>query len=597
MAYASIHQGFEAKVAATPEQSAISSDQGVITYADLSRRSNAVALALCRNHDAHPTIIGLCFELGVDYVAAMLGVLKSGAAFLPIAVDTPVHRLAAMLEMATPEHILTNAAHAGALRTQLVRAGHEVSLLVTDELPPCDTMPPVDAGPNSLCYLLFTSGSTGRPKAVAGCHASLRHFIDWEIQEFRLDASCRISLLAAPTFDVSLRDILVPLLAGGCICIPDESVRTQPRALLDWLHTERVTQVHCVPSLFRLLLSELERRPGVELPDLQRILLAGEPLYARDVRRWRRAMSDRIELVNLYGPTETTLAKACYRIREIPDTENGIVPIGSGIADTELLLIRDGQLCDSRQIGEIYIRTAFRSKGYYGDPELTAACFIPNPLSNDPDDIIYRTGDQGRYRADRTVEFIGRLDNQIKFNGIRIELGEVEAHLLQHPQVQEAVVIVHRDSDSESRLVAYFVAAERLDPESLREHLASYMPTNMHPNLFIQMDRLPLNLHGKIDRRALPAPTELLYESRDFVAPQGATETDLARIWGALLGLESVAADRTFVELGGDSLKAIRAIGELYKAFDIEVSLRVFFEQGTIQKLATWLTESGGQNA
>ena len=596
MGSSAIHHGFSQAAARAPGAPAVSFRGGVTAYAELSCRVDDVAAALRQNGGCGGEIVGLWLPPGVDYVAALLGVNKSGAAFLPFALDPPQHRLAAMLDTGRPTQIITNGDHRDRLVRTLAELGYTVPVLAMDAIGTAGRASADEPEPGNLCYLLFTSGSTGTPKAVAGTGAGLQHFIDWEIEEFGLDAACRISLLAAPTFDVSLRDILVPLLAGGRLCIPEPATRAQPRALIDWLAAEGVTQVHCVPSLFRLLLGELETRGGNALPDLQRVLLAGEPLYARDVRRWRRTMGERAEIVNLYGPAETTLAKAFYRVRDVPDTENGIVPIGRAIADTELLIVRDGVPCDVHQIGEIHIRTRFASKGYYGDPLSTAEKFKPLAQSADPDDIIYCTGDQGRFRADRVVEFIGRLDNQVKVNGIRIELGDVESNLLRHPRIREAVATAHRDGDEESRLAVYFTADGNPSPGELREHLAHYLPANMQPSLFVQLESLPLNLHGKVDRKALHSPTNVLCEDGALAAPEGEVETALAGIWGQVLGLRQAAVDRTFVDMGGDSLKAIRALGEMYKAFDVEVSLRVFFEQGTIRELARWLRDEAGVN-
>ncbi|MBT3294596.1 MAG: non-ribosomal peptide synthetase [Verrucomicrobia bacterium] len=573
-------------------RTAISDPFGVVTYTTLQQHATSISAGLADDGAGPGRVVGLWMPAGRDYVAALLGVAGAGATFLPLAMDTPTRRLAHILTTGDPALILTTAAHEDAARHALAAAGSEVPLRSIDTLSPGQTTP-IDPDPHQPGYLLFTSGSTGQPKAVAGRSAGLLQFINWEIREFNIGAACRVSWLAAPTFDVSLRDILVPLLAGGTLCIPDADTRLHPQRLVSWLRDEGVTQVHCVPSLFRLLIGELETRGHATFPALQRILLAGEPLYADDVRRWRAVVGTTVELVNLYGPTETTLAKAFYRIEKLPDTATGIIPLGRPIDDAELLIIRDGAPCDAGVIGEIYIRTPFRSHGYYRDPALTAAAFIPNPLTHDPNDIVYRTGDQGRLRDAQTVEFIGRLDHQVKLNGIRIELGEVEAHLRRHVQVTAAVAVIRNDNGTGDRLAAYFTAAVPLTPDALREHLSAYLPDAMQPTLFVQMEALPLNLHGKVDRKALPPPTALLYADDAFVAPQGETETRLATVWSALLGSEQVAADRTFVELGGDSLKAIRAVGEIYKAFGVEASLRVLFEQGTIQKLAAWIDAQG----
>lgn len=591
MTNGSVHLLFQDTAQRDPGAIAISEGQTTTTYGTLNERSNGIA-ALLGEHGVRPgTVVGMWFRPCAGYVAAMLGAMKCGAAFLPLDPATPDRRLESILATAEPALIVTGPAAADELSGALSRASTDLPAVSIDAAAPRETVSCPDPGPGSPCYLMFTSGSTGTPKAVAGVHGGLCHFIQWEIAEFGLGTDCRVSLLAAPTFDVSLRDILAPLLSGGTLCIPDD---LRSGVHLDWVQAQGITHMHCVPSVFRLFIHEL-REGEMALPALRRILLAGEPLYARDVEAWREKMGYETELVNLYGPTETTLAKAFYRIAEIPVTENGMIPLGRPIPDGSLLVIRDGTLCGAGEIGEIYVRTPHRSLGYYGDPVLTAERFIPNPLSGDPEDVVYRTGDLGRYGADDVVEFVGRLDNQVKINGIRVELGEVEHNLRRHPDITEAAAAAHPNAEGGLTLAAYFTSEQDLSADSVRRHLAGYMSVNTLPGHIVRLDSLPLNLHGKVDRKALPKPEDMLYADSGCSAPEGEIEEKLAVLWSQVLGIERVGVDRAFLDLGGDSLKAIRLVGQVFKNFGVELELGVLFEDATIRSVARQLVEDANQ--
>lgn len=560
-----------------------------ITYADLDARANGIAAALQALGVTRGTPVGIGLGRGISYVASLLGVMKRGGIAMPLDIATPPRRLERVLRTSKVELVLATAANAAGWRSRLESAGSTARILEVDAVAPAAEHAAPVRDPLDTGYLIFTSGSTGVPKGVAGRWAGVTHFVKWEMGEFGLGNDCRVSFLAPPTFDVSLRDIFVPLLSGGTLCIPDADVVANPAGLVDWLSGQGVTLVHCVPTVFRQVLRALESRGADSLPALERMLLAGEPLYLEDIRRWREAMGERIELVNLYGPTETTLAKAFYRIGDLPRTDSGIVPIGRPINDAELLVMRGGSPCGVGQIGEIHIRTPFRSNGYYGQPDLTAEAFIADPADPGSGGAVYRTGDQGRIREDGAVEFLGRLDDQVKVNGIRVELGEVASHLRRMPGIEEAVAGVQQDRDGANRLVAYYTASEPLEAGHVRAHLAEYLTVGMLPVFYVQLDALPVNIRGKVDRKALPKPAELLYEEDTFVAPAGEAEEKLAAIWQDVLGAERISAEQSFFEMGGDSLRAIRAIGRMYRAFGVEVSLRDVYQRGSIRELARWI--------
>ncbi|MBF0411479.1 MAG: amino acid adenylation domain-containing protein, partial [Desulfamplus sp.] len=423
--------------------------QRTITYRELNAGANKIAHALQEIGVKEGVVVGLSLPAGIDYIIATLAVLKAGGVFMPLDADAPPKRLEFMLKKTEP-HIILNK--------------ESLAKIVSDTDKFSDANLEITPDPQSANYIIFTSGSTGEPKAILGRHVSLSHFIHWEISTFGLDENVRASLFAPTTFDVSFRDIFVPLLCGGTVCIPElDTMRNTPR-LVDWMENSRITLVHCVPTMFRLIRKELKSRKAINidynpLPELQNILLAGEALYGSDVIEWMDLVEERIKLTNLYGPSETTLAKIHYRIKDKPLEPNRIIPLGEPISNTAILILKDNRLCKVGEIGEIHIKTPFCSHGYYKEPELTAQSFIQNPLTADSD-IIYKTGDLGRYLPDHQVEFIGRLDSQVKINGIRIELSEIESHLFAHKAIERPVVVAHALAEHESKLVCYYTLKE-----------------------------------------------------------------------------------------------------------------------------------------
>lgn len=578
------HRVFEHVAAANGTRTAIEEPGRSITYATLNEAANRAAHGLTEQHAlGRGDVVALSMPVGVDYVIALLAVAKAGGVFLPLDPAAPPRRQAQMLSVAEPVLAISD-------RPMELAPGLAVCSL--EELS-------LDRPENTACavegddasYIVFTSGSTGTPKAILGSQKGLSHFLHWEMREFALGAESRISQLAPATFDVSLRDILTPLLAGGTLCIPPDDARTDSRHLLSWLETEKISLVHCVPSLFRQLMAELDAgaSPDARLPDLQHLqhlLLAGEPLYGADVQRWHALMGPRIQLTNLYGPSETTLAKAFHRITETPEEPGRMVPVGTPLPNSALLVIKEGELCDPGEIGEVFIKTPFMSKGYLDAPELMAESFVQNPLTPGTSDIIYRSGDIGRYLEGHTVELLGRKDQQVKINGIRIELAEVEAAILQHPGIDTAVVVAHRSAAGEASLTAYFMAGTPLTGTDIRQHLTDWLPRAMQPAHYVQMEQFPLNLHGKIDRRALPLPAELLYQNAPCIDPANDTETSLAALWGEVLELAKVGVTHSFVDLGGDSLKAIRVLSRVYQTFGVEAKLQELFPDGTVRSLS-----------
>ncbi|MGE0865432.1 MAG: amino acid adenylation domain-containing protein [Vicinamibacterales bacterium] len=580
-----LHTVFEQLAAERPDQPAVRTAAGEVSYRELNETANRAAGALRRAGLQPGGVVALFLAPGAGYVAAMLAVMKAGGVFVALDPAAPVLRQRKLLATVAPSLVVIDRERVAAWDA----VGSDLPRLDIDDPGPA---PAVDSAvtisPDDPCYIVFTSGSTGEPKAILGTHKGLSHFIHWELEEFALESDVRVSQLAPPTFDVSLRDLFVPLTAGGTVCIPSGDTRGGIDRLLDWLDAEAISLVHCVPTLFRALLQELARRPepSALLTRLRYVLLAGEPLYGTDVQRWRSLMGTGTELVNVYGPSETTLAKAFYRIPEGDLDAARMVPVGKPLPNTALLIVKDGELCDPGEIGEVYISTPFMSRGYVGDPAMTAERFVANPIASAGGERAYRTGDFGRYRPDYTVELLGRQDTQVKVRGVRIELSEVENVLLQHPGIEQAVVVAHPANGHEVVLCGYYTGAAAIADDRLRDHLGQWLPASMHPAHLVHMASLPLNLHGKVMRRALPRPADLLYEQRPYEAAANEVERDVARLFDEILQIGKVSAGHSFVEMGGDSLGAIRLLPRLNEHFGVEVSFPELFPRGTVRQLA-----------
>jgi amino acid adenylation domain-containing protein len=586
---------FELQARLHRDHSAIDTADQAFTYAWLSEESNRIAHALLRSGmpARQREVVGLLLPAGADYVAGLLGVSKAGAAFLPLPIDLPPARLHTYLARAKCRFVITLAEHRALLEGLPLRCLTPADWATET----AEAGPGIAIGPTDPCYVMFTSGSTGEPKAILGQHRGLSHFLRWEMGELGLDEGVRGSWLAPITFDVSLRDVLVPLMCGGTVCLPAQDIRTQPHRLVAWLREQRVSLVHCVPTVLRLLNRAMADAVPVgepptlpRFPALRHLLVAGEPLLASDVTTWRRLAGTDTQVLNLYGPSETTLAKLFLRVGALAEDDRSVLPIGRPLPNTVVHVLRDAQACLPGEIGEICIATPYRSLGYLHDPALTASVFVRNPLSQDPADVVYRTGDLGRLLPDGTIQCLGRQDGQVKLNGVRIELAEIESVLRQVPGVAQCACAVHGLSDQRALLVGYYVLqdglTEAIAPEVLRQHLDQHLPAAMQPHRVMRLPALPTTVSGKVNRKALPKPSEVYYEAGGFVAASTPTEHILAAIWAELLDLQEVGVTTDFQTLGGDSLRAIRALMKLYQGCGVEISLRDFYALSTIQALA-----------
>ncbi len=555
----------------TPAAPALIAADRTWSYAELEAQAWRVAAAL--RHAALPrdAVIAIAGPRSFDVVAALLGVWLNRQVMLPLADDLPAARRAYMLQAARAALLL----HAGPC-PDLEFAGPRLDLHHLPPAAPASPEPDEPASPRAPdepAYLFFTSGTTGRPKGIRGTHGGLAHFLAWQRATFALAPDDRIAQLTSLSFDVVLRDLFLALTSGAALCLPPPDL--EPAHPWPWFAAAGITRLHAVPSLAAHWLD----RAAAPLPRLRTVFFAGEPLPAALVQRWRAVAGPGHELINLYGPTETTLAKCWYRVPDPPAP--GVQPVGQPLPETEVLVLDEaGQPCADGVAGELVIRTPHRTLGYLDDSFGPGRGFVTNPLTRDPADLVYCTGDRGARRADGLLEVHGRRDDQVKILGVRIEPAEIAAALLTHPAVRQAHVSARPGPPP--RLLAYVAAAPGVVTErELRAYLAGLLPTAMIPHQFILLPQLPLMPNGKVDRAALPAPATLC-----GAVPAGESAQALAALWQAVLGGNPIPAGAHFFACGGDSLRAAQLAHRVRAQFGVVFSLRQVFAHPVLEDQA-----------
>ncbi|HYF50383.1 MAG TPA: non-ribosomal peptide synthetase [Planctomycetota bacterium] len=572
----------------TPLQPAIRWRERTVMYSELAQRCGSIRTALEARRSGSPFVVAVLLEDRIEGVCAMLGIFAADGVFAALDPELPDERLTRLLEELQPACILAQTSTVA--RAQALRPGAEV-LNVEDLSPSSSAMLAAELDEDALRYICFTSGSTGRPKGIAGRLKGLAHFVRWEADALQVREGVRVSHLSPPTFDVTFRDVLLPLTRGGCVCIPPERPALMTGSdLVAWLEAERVEVVHCVPSLFSGIAEAVQ--PGT-LPDLKHVLLAGESIPTAIIRKWTSSLGWRVQLMNLYGPSETTMVKFAHTIRP-EDLERGFIPIGRPIPGARAILLdNSGNPCPPGVVGEIHIRTPYMSLGYYRQPEATRQAFIPNPFGSDPADLVYKTGDLARVLADGTYQFLGRRDGQVKIRGNRVELGEIENQLLQCPHVRQAAVTVFHEGerDNAAQLAAYVVGGAELNIDALRQELRRRLPEYMVPASFTVLPKLPLTATGKLDRSALPSPAAAECSPVVDEAPATPVEQSIADIWKEVLKLPNVGVHANFFDLGGHSLLATQVVARIRRVFGVELQVRALFERPTIAGLAIAVME------
>jgi amino acid adenylation domain-containing protein len=578
-------QLFAEQVAADPNRPAVIAGEKWLTYGELNARANQLAHRLRSLGAGAESLVGICIDRSLDMAVGILGILKSGAGYLPIDPDYPSQRLQWMLEDSGVSLVITQNGLVSKLSSCAARL---VTLERISEHDANDL--DHEVAPGDLAYVIYTSGSTGDPKGVMITHASLANYVLALQHELQIQPSDRYLHTASIAFSSSRRQLLLPLSRGAAVVIANAEERKDPLALFEMIKREGVTVMDAVPSFWRsctAMLESLEHQKRARLLDnqLRLMLSASEPLLSDIPRTWLRRFRHRARHFHMFGQTETA---GIVCLHEIADTEDEVhvVPIGRPLANTEIYILDEQQQpVPAGTSGELYIGGAGVGRGYLRRPELTATKFVPHPF-NESGGRLYRTGDWARWRTDGSVEFAGRQDSQVKLRGFRVELGEIEAALAHHASVEQGVVIM-KDDGKAKRLVAYVVSHDHTPVTELREFLHERLPDYMVPSVFMKMEALPLNANGKVDRLALPEPPETRPElTTHYESPQTTTEQMLASIWAQVLGVEGPGIDDNFFELGGHSLLAMQVVARINQQLNVTLPIRELFERPTIRQLA-----------
>ncbi|MGK8511822.1 amino acid adenylation domain-containing protein [Nocardia asiatica] len=584
----------DASVAADPRSTAIVAD-GVggerveLTYAELDARVNRLARHLISSGVGPESRVALALRRSVDLIVAMYAVAKSGGAYVPVDPDQAAERTSYILETAAPVCVLTNAEVEFETDVAPVVRIDDLDLSGVDAKPVTDADRVAPLRVENTAYVIFTSGSTGRPKGVAVPHGAIANQLQWKAVEFGLDAADAVLLKTAATFDLSVWEFWSAAVCGGRLVIASPDGHRDPAYLNELMAREWVTTLHVVPSMLDALLT-------AGMPNsLWRVLAIGEALPGSVAQRFLRE-NPRTELFNLYGPTEAAVSITCHRVTVADEMS---VPIGAPEWNSRVFVL-DARL---RPVpvgvsGELYLTGVQLARGYFGRADLTAVRFVASPFESGV--RMYRTGDVVAWNSAGELEYRGRTDFQVKIRGFRIELGEIEAALLALPQVAQAVVIAKSDPRTGDRLVAYLVAADAdagVDVVQVKAELTAGLPSYMVPSAFVVLDALPLNVNGKLDRKALPEPE---FEVQAFRAPSTPIEEIVASVFAEVLGVERVGADDDFFALGGNSLLATQVAARIGAALDARVPVRVLFEASTVAGLAAKVEQhagSGGRKA
>jgi len=568
-----------------------------ITYDKLHSQANELARLLVEKNVGPEGMVVVYLERCLELPMALLAILKTGAAYVPLDPSYPKRRLQAICDDVQPSVMIT---HSGQQLATLETNCPCIDLSEID-FQSCDDITPLPIAlrEQNSAYIIYTSGSTGTPKGVINTHSAIVNRLLWMQERFQLDHSDRVLHKTPVGFDVSVWEFFWPLLTGATLVVAEPEEHKDSHALVRLVNEEQITTMHFVPPMLDAFLEVPE---VADCSSLRRVICSGETLSIATQREFFEKLPH-VELHNLYGPTEAAIDVTAWQCAP----EHASVPIGYPIANTSIhLLDNDLNEVPIGVEGDLYIGGLGLARGYLGRPALTAESFVPNPFRAERNsslisakhspqqETLYRTGDRAHYRADGAIEFLGRADHQIKIRGQRIELGEIETALTEHPAIGRAVALLREQPSRDPELVAYLVLDEIThssfaeDPKSaLRGHLQQRLPIAMHPSGYVLLEELPLTANGKLDRARLPAPQPT--QQQEFIAPQTETEKVVAQVWQEVLKVERTSTQDSFFELGGHSLSATRTNTRLRQRFEVELELRQLFEYPVLEDLANYI--------
>ncbi|MEB3189918.1 MAG: amino acid adenylation domain-containing protein, partial [Snowella sp.] len=577
-----IHQLFEAQVERTPDAVAVVFENQQLTYTELNAQANQLAHYLQNLGVGPEVLVGISLERSSEMIVGLLAILKAGGAYLPLAPDYPTERLQFMLEDSQVAFLITQRSLLAKLPVS------QVTLICLDDIQEQISQYSPDnlqseLTSSNLANIIYTSGSTGKPKGVMVEHRGLVNLALAQIQSFAVQNNSRVLQFASFSFDACISEVLMTFGSGATLYLAPKDALLPGQPLIERLQTDKITHVTLPPSALAVL-------PKESLPNLQTLIVAGEACSLDLVKQWS---IDR-NFFNAYGPTEASVCASigqCYQ-------DDLKVTIGKAIANVQIYILDSHlQPVPIGVQGELYIGGVGVARGYLNRPELTQEKFIANPFSNNPDSRLYKTGDLARYLPDGNIEYLGRIDNQVKVRGFRIELGEIEAVLSQCLDVQNTAVIVREDTPGDKRLVAYVVLTpdSQITSGELRQFLANQLPAYLVPNTFVILESLPLTPNGKCDRRSLPLPDDQTRKNIPKIGPRNLVELQLAQIWSEILGINDIGIQENFFALGGHSLLAVSLINRIEQELGKRLPLTSLFQNGTIASLAQLIAQETTQ--
>lgn len=580
-----LNQSFEDQVKRTPSATALVFDGQRLTYEQLNQQSNKLAHYLQSLGVVPETKVGICVEPSADLVVTLLALLKAGAAYVPFNPANPKERLAFMFDDSKISVLLTQERFLGLLPEHKAHViCMDTDRQVISQQP--DHNPANAATLDNLIAVLYTSGSTGKPKGVMVTSRGFVNLCQWYKRHCPITEQSRVLLVIPFTFDAAFKNMITPLIAGGRLVLTSADYYDVAR-LHEIIEKEEVTVINTTPSLIHPIMELAAGKDYRGLSSLKYMGLGGESMDIQKLKPWLNSPYCECKLVHLYGPSECSDISACYLVGKGQVDSLQAVPIGKPIDNAQVYILDKYNNPQPAGVpGEVSVSGPTTARGYFNAAALTSQSFTPN-LYGVCGERIYRTGDLAKWLPDGNLEFVGRIDNQVKIRGIRIELGEIEAVLRQHPQMREAVIVALPDAAGDKRLVAYVVADQQTSAKQLRNFMKLKLPAYMVPSSFVILEALPLTANGKLDRRALPPPDDASLDlESNYVAPRNATEETMARLWTDLLKIERISIHDSFFELGGHSLLATQLISRVREAFEVDLPLRSLFEVATIAGLA-----------
>lgn len=568
------------------DNNAISQGEETWNYKRLYQNILSIQIELEASNLEKGTPIGVFGERTKEYICTMIAIMCSGMIFVPIDKTLPMKKREEILSeidmknmFFTDENnlkISEKTFYNEFYTKEIIKKNHSSGVSINNNIKKT-----FDISTEDPAYIYFTSGTSGKPKGIIGKHKSLAHFLNWQSSEFNVKRGDRAAQLTNVSFDVFLRDTLLPLISGAELCIPDDTNDLSGEYLMRWLSEKRITIIHSVPSLAN---SWLTSHRNNELNDLRLIFFAGEPLTSQIINKLRNEHNYTGEIINLYGPSETTLAKSFYKV---PVVTNHIVqPIGFPIKNTQLLIFKQNHLmCGIGEIGEIVIRTPFLTKGY-----IDKEAFILNPYGINKNDYIYYTGDLGRYNTDGSIEILGRIDEQIKINGIRVEIAEITNVIVGHPLIDEAIVI-KKERNSRIYLVAYFVKNSNITISEIKNYCRKYLSISVIPNVFVELDKIPINKNGKVDKGMLREPNTIETDKENYNPPRTFNEKKLCNILEGILSVDNIGLQDDFFEHGGHSLLITQLINRISKEFNVKPTIKEIFNNSRVNDMISIVEE------